>query len=243
MTRNNHFRAMGRFMLLTGLALLTGQGVQAQQAAGNSTYVGRYDAYVGFSGIYAPFVNDLNQQGVGTQFGVNNTRWLASGFDYSAQSGSTQLTPSLLPTALQMELAAILPPGYSLSVPTHVNIQTFTAGPQLVYRHFVKETFFIHPVLSAFRVSATPHPTDAVSTAVVGALEQQGLVPTSGVKLDWTGGYGVGGGTDVNFSKHFSARFTIDIAHTHPMNDLLANGGWVYRFSVGPAIHFGHNVH
>ena len=243
MTRNNRFRAVGKFMLLAGLALMAGTGVRAQQATQKSAYVGRFDAYVGFSGIHAPFVNDLNQQGVGVQFGINNTRWLATGFDYSAQTGTTQLTPSLLPTNLQMALGAMLPPKYSLSVPTDVNIQTFSAGPQLVYRHFSKASLFVHPVLSAFRVKATPHPTDAVSTLVIGALEQQGLVPASGIKLDWTGGYGVGGGTDANFSKHFSARFIIDIAHTHPMNDLLANGGWVYRFSIGPAIHFGHNVH
>ncbi len=243
MTRNNRFRAVGTFMLLAGLSLVTGNSVRAQQVTQKSAYVGRFDAYVGFSGIYAPFVNDLNQNGVGTQFGINNTRWMATGFDYSAQTGTTQLTPSLLPTSLQMELGALLPAGYTLSVPTDVNIQTFSAGPQLVYRHYSQASFFVHPVLSAFRVYATPHPTDLVSTAVISALELQGMLSSSGTKLDWTGGYGIGGGSDVNFSKHFSARFIFDAAYTHPMNDLLANGGWVYRFSAGPAFHFGRNVH
>ncbi len=234
---------MGNFMLVTCLSLAAGNGLRAQQAAQKSAYVGRFHAYVGFSDIYAPFVNDLNQHGVDTQFGINNTRWLATGFDYSAQTGTTQLTPSLLPTALQMALGAMLPTGYTLSVPTDVSIQTFSAGPQLVYRHYTRASFFVHPVLSAFRVYATPHPTDLVSTAVVGALEQQGLLSSSGTKLDWTGGYGIGGGSDVNLSRHISAQFILDAAYTHPMNDLLANGGWVYRFSVGPAFHFGRNVH
>lgn len=242
MTPNDRFGAVRKLTLLAGLALLAATGAQAQQAKQQNNYVGRFDAYVGFSGIHAPFVNDLNQHGVGVQLGFNNTRWLATGFDYSVQTGTTQLTPSLLPQNLQLALAGMLPTGYTLSVPTDVNIQTFSAGPQLVYRHYSRATFFIHPVLSAFRVRATPHPTDAVSTAVIGALEAEGLVPTSGIKLDWTGGYGLGGGTDINFSKHFSVRVILDAAHTHPMDDLLANGGWVYRYSFGPAIHFGHNV-
>ncbi len=62
MTRNNRFRAVGKFMLLAGLALMAGTGVRAQQATQKSAYVGRFDAYVGFSVNHAPFVNDLNQQ-------------------------------------------------------------------------------------------------------------------------------------------------------------------------------------
>lgn len=199
-------------------------------------YVGRYDVYAGFSDINAPFVNNLNQPGFGLQVGVLTKTWFATGFDFSNENGATSLTPSLLPTTLQQELGAGLPPGYVLSVPTHVNIKTFAFGPQLTYRHFHSATLLFHPALSAFRISATPHPTDPVATAVT-----QLLVP-QGTKVDWVGAYGVGGGADLRITRHLSARMQADFAWCHPFNDILANGGWISRFSVGPAFHFGHNI-
>ncbi len=232
MTTQNRTR-LGRILLplLAILVLSVADCCRAQQG-----YIGRYDAFVGFSNINAPFVNNLNQPGFGTQVGIVHNRWLASGFDYSVQDGSTPLTPNLLTKTLQLELAASLPTGYNLRVPTDLNIQTFTAGTQLVYRHFDKTTLFVHPVLSAFRVKATPHPGDPIAT-VVAAM----LVP-KGYKLDWAGGYGVGGGADVHVTRHMSARMAVDIAYSHPMNDILGNGGWIYRFTVGPSFHFGHSV-
>jgi len=201
-----------------------------------SEYVGRYDLFAGFSNVSAPFVNNLEQPGFGMQFGVLNRKRIASGFDYSVQSGTTNLTPNLLPNSLQRALAAELPPGYKLSVPTNLTIQTFTGGSQYVYRHFHSQALFLHPVLSAFRVEATPRPTDPIA-AVVSHI----LVP-KGTKRDWVGAYGLGGGTDIHVSQHLSARVQMDAAWTHPMNDILAHGGWIYRFSVGPAFHFGRNV-
>jgi hypothetical protein len=229
-----HFRnRFGRAVLplLAALVLFAAVCCPAQQS-----YIGKYDAYVGFSDINAPFVNNLNQPGFNTQVGISTNRWLASGFDFSKETGTGPLTANLLPANLQQELAAELPPGYTLSIPTDVTIQTFAGGSQLVYRHFSKATILIHPALCAVRVSATPHPTDPISTAVVAVL-----VP-SGKKLDWTGGYGIGGGVELRVSKHLSARMQTDAIWTHPINDILANGGWIYRFSVGPAFHFGRNI-
>lgn len=203
---------------------------------GQREYVGRYDIFAGFSNVHAPFVNGLNQPGFGMQVGMVQNRWLANGFDYSVQQGTTNLTPNLLPTTLQQALGAALPPGYKLSVPTNITIQTFAAGPQLTYRRFFSDVLFVHPVLSAFRISATPRPTDAISTIV-----SKELVP-QGTKVDWVGAFGIGGGADVRLSKHLSARVQLDVAHCHPMNDILANGGWIYRLSVGPAFHFGRDI-
>lgn len=232
MTLHNSIRFVRYvFPILATVVLLAGSCCYAQH-----DYVGRYDVFVGFSDVNAPFVNNLNQPGFGTQVGFVNNRWLATGFDYSVQSGGTALTPDLLPKTLQMELAASLPPGYQLRVPTDLTIQTFSAGSQLVYRHFSGATFFVHPVLSAFRVEATPRPTDPVA-----AIVSRMLVP-SGKKRDLTGGFGVGGGTDLRVSRHLSARMQVDIAHSHPMNDILGNGGWIYRFSAGPSFHFGRNI-
>lgn len=198
-------------------------------------YIGRYDVFAGFSDINAPFVNNLNQIGAGIQVGVVHNRWLASGFDFSTQSGNTALTANLLPANLQQEIAAELP-GYTLSVSTDITIQTYSAGTQLTLRHFRSAAFFIHPVLSAFHIDATPKPGDAYATAII-----KQLVP-SGKKTDTAGGYGIGGGTDLRVTKHLSARMQLDAAWCHPVNDILANGGWIYRFSVGPSFHFGHNI-
>jgi hypothetical protein len=217
--------------LLTALVLFAAVCCPAQQR-----YVGRYDAFVGFSDINAPYVNNLNQPGIAMQGGFANNRWLASGFDYSVQSGTGPFTANLLPVALQQALAGEVPPGYTLRVPTDVTIQTFAAGSQLVYRHFAKTTILIHPVLCALRINATLHPGDPVATAVLAQL-----VP-SGKKVDWTGGYGVGGGTDLRVTKHLSARMQTDIVWSHPVNDLLGKSFWIYRFSVGPSFHFGRNI-
>lgn len=217
--------------LLAALVLFAAVCCPAQQP-----YIGKYDAFVGFSDINAPFVNNLNQPGVLMQGGFANNRWLASGFDYSLETGRGPFTASLLPANLQKVLAAELPPGYNLRIPTDVTIQTFAAGSQLTFRHFAKATVLIHPVLCAFRVNATLHPGDPVAKAVLAQL-----VP-SGKKLDWTGGYGIGGGTELRLSKRLSARMQSDMVWSHPMNDLLGKGGWIYRFSVGPAFHFGPNI-
>lgn len=222
---------LGILPLLALVCLLAATRCSAQRE-----YMGRYDLFVGFSDINAPFVNNLNQVGVGTQVGMVHNRWLASGVDYSIQSGTTPLTANLLPANLQAELSAFLPSGYSLRVPTDITIQTFSVGTQLTYRHFAAATFFVHPVLSAFHITATPKPGDAIATAVIALL-----VP-SGKKTDTAGGYGIGGGTDLHLTKHLSARMQMDAAWCHPVNDILANGGWIYRFSIGPSFHFGHDV-
>ena len=232
MTLHNRHR-FGRAILplLTAFVLFAALRCTAQER-----YTGKFDTFIGFSDINAPFVNNLNQPGVDVQGGMANHRWFASGFDYSLETGKGPFTASLLPVNLQKALAAELPPGYNLRIPTDVTIQTFAAGSQLTFRHFAKKTVLIHPVLCAFRVNATLHPGDPVATAVLAQL-----VP-SRKKLDWTGGYGIGGGTELHLSKHLSARMQSDLVWSHPMNDLLGKGGWIYRFSVGPSFHFGRNI-
>jgi hypothetical protein len=215
------------------------QNVHAQQ-----NYVSRYDVYTGFTDIYSPQLG-LNQQGFHTQAGLNMPPWYSLGFDYSVASGDEVLKPGLLPAALQQEIAAVeqeekaaglLPANYQLAIPTHAFTETFAAGPQLIYRHYMKASFFVRPSLGALRERATPHPTDPFSTAIA---EQ--LAP-AGYKLDWTGFYGVGGGTDYGLTRHFGIRAQLDAVYNHPFNDILANGRWTFRYSVGPSFHFGRNI-
>src|SRR6201996_5602140 len=131
-------------------------------------YVGRYNIYTGFSDLSSPGLNSLNQIGFHLQAGLNTNRLIGTGFDYSVQGGDTSLTTNLATPQLQTQLAALaaqfaqaglLPPGYSFNLPLHAFTQTFTIGGQLEYRHFAYATLFIRPSISAFRITATPHPS------------------------------------------------------------------------------------
>lgn len=214
------------------------------RARGQQDYVGRYDIYNGFASLVAPNV-DLTTRGYHVQAGRNQKTWLALGFDYSVTTGHTSLTPNLLPSALQQQLAqqilaliqaGVIPPTYQVFVPVDSNTQTFAAGPNFNYRKFQRVTFFIRPSLGAVRETATPHPHDTVTAAIA-----QELVP-SGKKTDWTGFYGFGGGYDLNATKHIAIRMQTDIVYFHVFNDLLKDGRWDFRWSIGPAFHFGGNV-
>lgn len=227
-------------LLLVLLLLSSATGLaRAQQE-----YVGRYDIYNGFATLDAPAVN-LITRGYHFQGGWNQKTWLAEGFDYSVTTGHTSLTPNLLPTALQQQLAqqilqliqaGVIPPTYQVYVPVDSNTQTFAAGPQFNYRKFQRATFFIRPSFGAVRETATPHPHDLVTAGIA-----QELVP-SGKKTDWTGFYGFGGGYDLNATRHIALRMQTDIVYFHVFNDLLKDGRWDFRWSVGPTFHFGGNI-
>src|ERR1700712_2174597 len=85
--------------LLSALPLL----FLAANAHAQQDYVGRYDIYNGYAALIAPKL-DLTTRGYHFQGGWNQKTWLAEGFDYSVTTGHTELTPDLLPTALQQQL-------------------------------------------------------------------------------------------------------------------------------------------
>lgn len=211
---------------------------------GQQDYVGRFDLYNGFTWFDSPSAR-LEQRGYHLQAGVNVRTWLAMGFDYSVATGTLTLTPDLLKVTLANQIAAqlqqlaaagLLPPGYQVAVPTDSTSQTFAAGPQLEYRHFKRVTLFIHPSLGAIHESATPHPGDPITTAIVSQLAP------SGKKTDWQPFYGVGGGAELNFWRHFSVRLQADYVHNDLFSDILKESRNTVRLSVGPAFHLGKNI-
>jgi len=211
---------------------------------GQQSYVTRYDLYAGYAFLDSPKIG-LFENGFQTQFGYRVKPWVSLGFDYSLTAGDLTITPDLLPTALQQQLGAELahlvaigaiPATYSLTVPAHSVTHSFAVGPQLAYRHFSKVTFFIRPSVGAIREAATPKPKDAVAAGIVAQL-----APT-GHKSDWQGFYGVGGGFDLLVSKHIALRVQADHVWDHLFNDLLRDGRWTTRFSVGPCFNFGGNI-
>ena len=176
---------------------------------------------------------------------MNPRRWYSIGGDYSVGWGSQILTTDLLPAALQAEVngaagdiieQGFLPANYHLAVPTDAFTQTFAFGPQLAFRHYSRLTLFVRPSLGALRERAVPHPADLFQTGIVAQLAP------AGYKLDWTGFYGVGGGGGLSISRHFGIRAQMDAVYNHPFNDILANGRWTFRYSVGPSFHFGRNM-
>jgi hypothetical protein len=216
----------------------------AAPAFSQQTYVTRYDFSGGYTFLDSPHLG-LFENGFNLQAAVRPRTWYAVGFDYTNTRGEATLTPGLLPSALQRNLAALLaqlaaeglvPPGFVLAVPTHSFTQTFALGPVLTFRHFQHLTFSLRPSFGAVRETATPMPHDPVTAAIV-----QFLVP-AGKKTDWRGFYGLGGGVDFIASRRFGFRLQSDVVYDHLFNDILRDGRWTIRFSAGPVFFFGPNI-
>jgi len=211
----------------------------AQQA-----YVGKYDAYVGYSFLNSPAIS-LPEHGFHVQVGFRPRVWYSMGFDYSRLEGDMTIKPDMLLPSLQTtlggQLAALaaagrLPAGYSLAVPTSSTTQTFAAGPQLALHKYKAVTLFVRPSMGAIYEVATPHPGDPIATGIVAQLSPEGK------KTDWKGFFGGGGGFDLNITKHFALRFQADVVWDHLFDDLLKSGRTSVRFSVGPGFQWGKNV-
>ncbi len=79
------------------------------------------------------------------------------------------------------------------------------------------------------------------ATNPVTALLVQQLAP-AGKVTDLQLFYGVGGGFDINASKHVGLRVGLDYVHVNLFGDFLAEGRNSLRISVGPTFRFGRNV-
>jgi len=218
----------------------------ASPVFGQQDYVGRFDAFAGFTYLNSPKVS-LAEKGFHLQTGVRIMRWLTLGFDYSRSTGDLTLTPNLLIDSLAAqidgEIAAlkgqgVLPGSYALVVPASSTTQTFAGGPQVSFHHWKPVTIFIRPDLGAIHEVAVPHAGagDLFAAGVV-----QNLAP-SGSKTDTTYFYGVGGGVDVNITKNVAIRVQADFVHDHLFKDILKDARNTVRFSIGPAFQFGGNV-
>ncbi len=222
---------MRKLLLLIPLVLLITQFAQAQQ-----DYVPRFGLYTAYSYLASPKLN-LAQRGVDTDIGVNLKRWLSVGFDYSVFNGHSALVPADLTDALQMQLAATVPPGIPVSVPFDPTTQTFSAGPQINFRQLKYVTFFVRPALGALHEQVTAKPTDPLTTAIV-----TGLVGPGKKKSDTVLFYGFGGGFDINASKHVAIRVASDYVHTFLFEGLLREGRNTARISFGPSFRWGKSV-
>jgi hypothetical protein len=202
-------------------------------------YVGQYDAYMGFAYLTTPNMN-LDQRGWQGQFGYNYRRWVAVGFDTSYFGGSSSLTVPQLNNATIAKLAPILPhlpAGFTVWSPYHANTYTITGGPQFNYRHFKYVTLFIHPDIGAMYQSVQVQPTNPIMGSIVTSLLGKSMKTSM-----WTPFYGVGGGLDINVTKHVGLRFQSDWVYTQLFDDLLRNPQYTWRMSASPTFRFGKNV-
>jgi hypothetical protein len=202
-------------------------------------YVGTYDAYVGYAYLTTPNMN-LAQRGFQAQFGYNWKRWAALGIDTSYFGGGSSLTVPQLNNATIAKLAPILPhlpPGFTVWAPYHANTYTITGGPQFNYRHFKYVTLFVHPDIGAMYQSVQVQPPNPIMGSIVKSL----LGPSMGTS-QWTAFYGVGGGLDLNVSKHVGIRMQSDWVYTQLFDNLLRNPQYTWRMSASPTFRFGKNV-
>ena len=232
------------FAFARPLFILLASSFLPVSAFAQQDYVGRFDAYAGFAYFESPAIN-LPERGYHLQFGYNMKTWLATGFDYSHANGDFPLIANYLPTTLatevntlfgDLESAGLLPPNYNASVYTTVQTQTFAAGPTVIIRHFKHFGILLHPSLGAVREVATPHPSDPIQQTLVAQL-----IPGKNT-MDWQGFYGVGGGLDFGITRHFGIRMQTDVVWDHLFDDILRNGRWTVRASIGPSFHFGKNI-
>ena len=220
----------------------------ALAAVAQQEYVGKYDAYTGFTYAGSPGIN-LNQRGFHTQGGLNLNRWLSVGLDYSIFTGQSSLIATKLSSQVQGQLAALgasqgIPPAAlaSLSLPYHARTQTFAGGPQLTYRRFKRITFLVHPGLGIIHETVTAEPDGALQKGVVSFFQSTGQLTSAGTKSDTTYFIGVGGGVELLATPHVHLRLTTDYVHSPIFHGFLKNPQNVVRFSIGPTFNFGKNV-
>ena len=199
-------------------------------------YVPRYDAFAGFSYLSSPKLN-LAERGFDGEFGINLNRWLALGGDYSIFTGHSDIHATDLKPALQAQLVPLLPfLGPNPAVPFDSTTYTFTFGPQINFRQLKWVTIFVRPAIGGMHETATLKPNTPALTLVTAQLAP------SGKKTDLKPFYGVGGGFDLNATKHFGIRFAVDYVHVNLFDDLLNSGRNSVRLAVGPTFRFGRNM-
>jgi hypothetical protein len=219
----------------TAIARSLGTGTDLLVARAPRNYVSRYDVFVAPSCLGTAELK-MVQSGFDAYFGINVKRWVTLGTDYSIFQGHSDLLPQLLTPPLQRALASAILPGTHLFLPFDSNAFTFAAGPQFNIRRLRRVTFLIRPAGGAVHETIVLKPKDPISTALIGQL-----IPTH-KKSDLTIFYGIGGGLELNLSRHTAIRLTADFVHMDLYSDVLAKGENSVRISIGPVFHFGKNV-
>jgi len=225
---------MRRFLMacLTAAVVL----LVSLSAFGQQQYVNRAGVFTGYSYLRTPSIG-LGQQGFNGSAGVNITRWIELGGDFSVLKGNTNLGLSktkLGPTLAPILAASGIPASAlaNVALPVDATTYTYLIGGQINVRKWDKITPFIRPILGAMHEMVDVKLTNP---ALAPLFQAAGLRTHLG---DTVPMYGVGGGIDFNATKHVAIRFSVDYAHTSMFKSILESQNTV-RFSVGPTFKFG----
>jgi len=231
--------------LLCGLVILMlclpASAQQSSQGSSQPSDVNRYALYTGFDYMISPARN-LTERGLESDFGVIVRPWLGLGVDFSAigdqvfsGAGDINGSETVYAPALIAAEAFGAPPPNTINVPFRSSTYTFAAGPQFYLRKFKPVTFFARPGLGGIHESANISFPPQLGP-LFGLL---GVPAPSAHQTDTKLFFGLGGGFDVNVSRHVAVRFTTDWVNTHLFTNLLTNRQNYVRFSIGPVFRWG----
>lgn len=205
-------------------------------AVAQQTDINRYTLFTGFDYLMSP-ARDLNERGFEGDFGVTLKPWLGAGFDFSAMgdgiiSGSGVVNGSETVLAPILKQYGIDPS--QINVPFKSTTYVFAAGPQFYIRKWDKVTFLVRPGFGGIHEVA-----DLNLGAYAPILQQLGItINPHQTDTQWF--IGMGGGFDINFSKHVALRYATDWVNTHLFSNLLVPRQNYWRISVGPTFRWGH---
>ncbi len=205
-------------------------------AFAQQTYVNRVGFFTGYSYLNTSSLG-LGQHGFNASGGVNISRSIELGSDFSVLKGNTNL--GINQTKLRPVLAPILaahgiPAGAlaNVALPVDATTYTYQIGGQINIRRWQRFTPFVRPVLGAMHEMVD---VKIANPALAPIFAAAGLKPHAG---DTVPMFGIGGGIDLNASRHFGLRFSVDYAHTAMFDSMLYHQNTL-RFSVGPTFKFG----
>jgi hypothetical protein len=221
-------------LLICGLAILVAVPAFAQE----DVSINRYTLYTGFDYMTSPAMH-LSQRGFDTDFGVTVKPWLGLGVDFSA-AGDGIITGGGTINGSQTSYAPILGPVIpipvsAIQVPFRSTTYTVAVGPQIYIRKIRNVTFLIRPGLGAIKASSDLR-FPPLLAPVFGGL---GVPAPAPHQSDTTWFIGLGGGFDINFSKHVALRVTADWINTHLYSNILTDRQNYGRFTIGPTWRWG----
>jgi len=219
-----------RRILLCGVLLFVSLPSFSQQPD-----INRYTLFTGFDYMISPARN-LTERGFEADFGLTVKPWLALGGDFGAL-GSDVISGAGTINGRETIFVPLLPPGVAsqVNVPFKSTTYTFAAGPQFYLRKWQKVTFFARPGFGGIHEKA-----DINLAQVAPVLTFLGIPAPNSRQTDTQLFFGLGGGFDVNVSRHVGMRFAADWVNTHLFSNLLTGRQNYVRFSVGPTWRWGH---
>lgn len=229
----SNFRATApvakRLLLLT---ILFAFPVFAQQ-----DYINRYTVYTGFDYVISPSRN-LTERGFDIDAGITIKPWLGLGGDFgffgnNIISGKGTINGSETVYAAPVSAIGIDPS--TIHVPFTSTTYIFAVGPQFYLRKWKAVTFLARPGFGGIHESA-----NLTLPPQLGPLFSVLDLPVpSPHQSDTTWFIGLGGGFDLNLSKHVGVRVTADWVNTHLFSNLLTDRQNYARFTIGPVWRWG----